>query len=55
MKGVRKVLELSKQAEEKKLNLVSGLCWRYDYGVKATIQKSKMEPLERSFRFKKII
>lgn len=41
MKGVRKVLELSKQAEEKKLNLVSGLCWRYDYGVKATIQKIK--------------
>ena len=37
--GVRKVLELSKQAEEKNLNLVSGLCWRYDLGVKATIEK----------------
>ncbi len=41
MKGVRKVLELSKKAEEKKLSLVSGLCWRYDLGVKATIQKIK--------------
>jgi myo-inositol 2-dehydrogenase / D-chiro-inositol 1-dehydrogenase len=37
--GVRKVLALSRLAEEKKLNLVSGLCWRYDRGVKATIQK----------------
>ncbi len=39
MKGVRKVLELSKQAEAKGLCLVSGLCWRYDRGVKATISK----------------
>jgi myo-inositol 2-dehydrogenase / D-chiro-inositol 1-dehydrogenase len=28
--GVRKVMELAKVAQEKKLNLVSGLCYRYD-------------------------
>ncbi len=39
--GVRKVLEAAKLAEEKKLNLVSGLCWRYDVGVKETIQRIK--------------
>ena len=39
--GVRKVLEIAKQAEAKKLNLVSGLCWRYDRGVKATIERIK--------------
>lgn len=39
--GVRKVLELSELAATKKLNLVSGLCWRYDRGVKATIQRIK--------------
>lgn len=37
--GVRKVLELSQLAEKKKLNLVSGLCWRYDVGVKETIKR----------------
>ena len=39
--GVRKVLELAKLAQEKKLNLVSGLCWRYDVGVKETIKRIK--------------
>ncbi len=39
--GVRKVLELSRQAKGKNLNLVSGLCWRYDRGVKATIERIK--------------
>ncbi len=39
--GVRKVLELTRIAESKKLNLVSGLCWRYDLGVKATINLIK--------------
>ena len=39
--GVRKVLEISRQAEAKKLNIVSGLCWRYDTGVKATIERIK--------------
>jgi myo-inositol 2-dehydrogenase/D-chiro-inositol 1-dehydrogenase len=28
--GVRKVMELAKVAQEKRLNLVSGLCYRYD-------------------------
>ncbi len=39
--GVRKVMEIARRAEEKKLNLVSGLCWRYDVGVKETIQRIK--------------
>lgn len=39
--GVRKVLELSRMAQEKNLNLVSGLCWRYDLGVKETINRIK--------------
>ena len=39
--GVRKVLEVTRLAEEKKLNLVSGLCWRYDVGVKETIKRIK--------------
>ena len=32
--GVRYVLETVKLAEEKKLSLVSGLCWRYHAGVR---------------------
>jgi len=39
--GVRHVLESSKLAAEKKLNLVSGLCWRYDHGVRETIGRIK--------------
>jgi myo-inositol 2-dehydrogenase/D-chiro-inositol 1-dehydrogenase len=39
--GVRHVLESTKLAEEKKLNLVSGLCWRYDYGVLETMKRIK--------------
>ncbi len=39
MVGVRKVLELSEAAQANQLNLVSGLCWRYDLGVKATIER----------------
>jgi predicted dehydrogenase len=35
--GVRSVLETSQQAREKNLNIVSGLCWRYDDGVRETI------------------
>lgn len=31
--GIRSVLESSKIAKEKKLNIVSGLCWRYDKNV----------------------
>ena len=39
--GVRNVLESAKIAKEKKLQLVSGLCWRYDHNVKAMIQRIK--------------
>jgi predicted dehydrogenase len=37
--GVRKVLELTEQARIKGLSLVSGLCWRYDLGVKETVHR----------------
>ncbi len=37
--GIRSVLESTKLAEEKGLSLVSGLCWRYDEAVKATMQR----------------
>jgi predicted dehydrogenase len=37
--GVRSVLETTELAREKGLNLVSGLCWRYDYGVRETMQR----------------
>lgn len=37
--GVRKVEELCKLAKEKRLSVVSGLCWRYDKGVQETIDK----------------
>jgi predicted dehydrogenase len=39
--GVRHVLETTKLAEQKKLNLVSGLCWRYDWGVQETMKRIK--------------
>ncbi len=39
--GVRSVLETAEMAEKKGLNLVSGLCWRYDLGVRATIGRIK--------------
>lgn len=37
--GVRSVLETSRMAKERNLNIVSGLCWRYDHGVRATVQR----------------
>jgi myo-inositol 2-dehydrogenase/D-chiro-inositol 1-dehydrogenase len=37
--GVRRVMAASEAAKAKGLSVVSGLCWRYDYGVKATIDK----------------
>jgi len=37
--GVRSVMESSRLAKEKGLNLVSGLCWRYDKGVVATMNE----------------
>jgi predicted dehydrogenase len=37
--GCRSVFETVAKAREKKLNLVSGLCWRYDKRVRATVQR----------------
>ena len=37
--GVRSVLKTSEEAKAKKLALVSGLCWRYDLGVRETIKR----------------
>ena len=37
--GVRKVLETVRKAKEKDLSIVSGLCWRYDYGVRETMSR----------------
>ena len=37
--GVRSVLESSELAKKKGLSIVSGLCWRYDYGVRETISR----------------
>lgn len=35
----RSVLETNAVAKEKGLSVVSGLCWRYDHGVRATMEK----------------
>ncbi len=37
--GVRSVLESSAKAQEKNLSLVSGLCWRYHHGKRATFEQ----------------
>lgn len=37
--GVRSVLETTRKAKEKDLSIVSGLCWRYDYGVRETMKQ----------------
>ncbi|MDX1945630.1 MAG: Gfo/Idh/MocA family oxidoreductase [Pirellulaceae bacterium] len=37
--GVRSVLKTCAEAKAKKLAVVSGLCWRYDYGVRETIKR----------------
>ena len=37
--GVRRVMAASAAAAQKGLCVVSGLCWRYEYGVQATIDK----------------
>ena len=39
--GVRRVEAACKKADEKGLNVVSGLCWRYDGGMKQTISRIK--------------
>ncbi|RIK71510.1 MAG: oxidoreductase [Planctomycetota bacterium] len=37
--GVQHVMETCRMAEEKKLAVVSGLCWRYDLGVRETMRQ----------------
>ncbi|AMV34068.1 putative oxidoreductase YcjS [Pirellula sp. SH-Sr6A] len=37
--GVRRVMAACEKAKEKGLSVVSGLCWRYDLGVKATMEQ----------------
>src|SRR5277367_5453400 len=37
--GVRSVIESCQLAEAKRLSVVSGLCWRYDLGMRATFAK----------------
>ena len=37
--GLKISMAAAKSAEEKKLSLVSGLCWRYDPGVRETVQR----------------
>ncbi len=37
--GVRSVMETCKVAMEKKLSVVSGLCWRYHNGMRATFEQ----------------
>lgn len=39
--GILSVLESAKMAQEKKLNLVSGLCWRYDINVNDMMKRIK--------------
>jgi len=37
--GVRSVIETCQEAEAKRLSVVSGLCWRYDPGMRATFAR----------------
>ncbi len=37
--GVRSVLKTVDEAKKKDLSIVSGLCWRYDYGVRETMKR----------------
>ena len=37
--GVRQVMEACRQAEKKRLSVVSGLCWRYHLAVRETMRK----------------
>src|SRR3569833_1286888 len=37
--GVHKVLAAAKQAKDKNLALCSGLCWRYDFGARASFEQ----------------
>ena len=37
--GLKIAMAACEEAKKKKLNLVSGLCWRYDYGVRETVKQ----------------
>ena len=37
--GVRSILATVEEAKKKNLNIVSGLCWRYDVGVQETMKR----------------
>lgn len=37
--GVRSILESAKKAREKKLAIVAGFCWRYNYGERALFER----------------
>ncbi len=37
--GIKSVIETAKLAQEKKLNILSGLCWRYDLNVKEGMER----------------
>ncbi len=37
--GVRSVMQTCEEAKKKNLAVVSGLCWRYDHGVRETIKR----------------
>lgn len=37
--GVRKVLDVAEKAKKKKVSLVSGFCWRYNYGERAFMER----------------
>ncbi len=37
--GIHSVLESTEIARQKNLSVVSGLCWRYDYGVRETMKR----------------
>jgi len=41
--GVRSVLETTAAAKKNNLSIVSGLCWRYDLGVRETVRRIKEE------------
>jgi len=47
--GVRSVIGTCREAEKKKLSLVSGLCWRYHHGKRETM-KRVLEPSKKSER-----
>ena len=49
--GVRKVLEAAKKAKEKKLSLVSGFTFRYDYSKRALFDKILRELSAKLFQF----